>query len=118
MESQFRFQNLEIWQRSAAMSNPLFELAVALEEKKLYRWAEQLRAAVLSITNNIAEGSGSYSKSEFAQFLNYARRSVFETANILIQLRANISNQAHLEQLLTELAEISRMIHAFRKSLL
>jgi len=118
MENPFRFQNLEVWQRSAAVSNPLFEIAGLLDQKKSYRWAEQLRAAVLSITNNIAEGSGSYSKSEFAQFLNYARRSIFETANILIQLRESIPDQTQLEQLLAELAEISRMIHSFRKSLL
>ena len=70
MESPFRFQNLNIWQRAAAVSDPLFAIAEELDGRKQFRWAEQLRAAVLSITNNIAEGSGSYSKSEFAQFLN------------------------------------------------
>jgi len=82
----FRFENLEVWQRSADLSSKLFLIAAGLEEKKQFRWAEQLRAAGLSITNNIAEGSGSFSKAEFAQFLNFARRSAFETANILILL--------------------------------
>ncbi len=73
-----------------------------------FRWAEQLRSAVLCTTNNIAEGSGSHSKAEFAQFLNYARSSIFETADTpLIALPA----------LLKELEEISRMIHSFQKSL-
>lgn len=117
METSFRFQNFDIWQRSAAITIPLFEYATALEDRKRFRWAEQLRAAVLSITNNIAEGSGSYSNAEFAQFLNYARRSIFETANILLQLEPDTPLPT-LPALLTELDEISRMIHSFRKSLL
>lgn len=40
----------------------------------------------MSMSNNIAEGSGSTSKIDFKRFLNYARRSTFENANILILL--------------------------------
>jgi four helix bundle protein len=118
MNETFRFQNLQVWQRAAHASIELFKLAEEIEEQKHYRWAEQLRSATLSITNNIAEGSGSSSKSEFAQFLNYSRRSVYEVANMLIILKNEfqVSEQAH--NLLAELEEISRMISAFRKTLL
>ena len=80
---QFRFEDLEIWCRGAALSGRLSRLADELEKRHLFRFAEQLRAAVLTITNNIAEGSGSVSDAQFAQFLNIARRSVFEVANML-----------------------------------
>lgn len=85
-EKQFRFQDLEVWKRAAEFSPELFRLADQLEARHLFRFAEQLRAATLSITNNIAEGSGSTSKIEFANFLNIARRSTFEVANILFLL--------------------------------
>lgn len=114
----FRFENLEIWQRSAAISPSLFQIADDLEQRKKFRWAEQLRAAVLSITNNIAEGSGSYSKAEFAQFLNFSRRSAFETANILILLANDGSIPDSPQPHLTELDEICRMITSYRKTLL
>lgn len=65
----FRFENLEIWQRSVDIAEKLFKLADMLEEKKLYRFADQLRGAGLSMSNNVAEGSGSSSKKEFMQFL-------------------------------------------------
>jgi four helix bundle protein len=45
---------MEIWQRAADVSRPLFKLADKLDERRYHRFAEQLRAAVLSITNNIA----------------------------------------------------------------
>jgi len=115
---QFRFQNMEIWQRGAAISAPLFHLADNLEQRRLRRFAEQLRAAVLSITNNIAEGSGSTSDAEFANFLNIARRSVFEVANMLLLfLQQGICAQAEVASHLAELDQQSRMLLAFRRTL-
>ena len=116
--AQFRFQTMEIWQRGAAISGPLFCLADGLEQKRMHRFAEQLRSAVLSITNNIAEGSGSTSDAEFANFLNIARRSVFEVANMLMLfLRQGICMQADISEHLAELEEQSRMLLAFRRTL-
>ena len=82
----FRFQDLKIWQLAIEIADRLFDIADDLEQKKLFRFAEQLRAAGMSMSNNIAEGSESCSKKEFNNFLNFARRSTFENANILILL--------------------------------
>jgi len=114
----FRFENLEIWQRAADLSLPLFEIADELESRRLFRFAEQLRGAALSITNNIAEGSGSTSNKEFRQFLNFARRSVFECANMLVlfERKGLVAGEA-TRPLLQELDEVSRMITAFSRSL-
>ena len=62
---QFRFQELDVWNRAAEFGSPLFRLADRLGKQRLYRFAEQLRAAVLSITNNIADGSGNISNMDF-----------------------------------------------------
>ena len=82
----FRFQDLEIWQLAIEISDELFDIADDLEKRKFFRFTEQLRASGMSMSNNIAEGSGSISNNEFRQFLNIARRSTFENANILIIL--------------------------------
>ncbi len=82
----FRFQDLEIWKEAIEIGMILFYIADRLERGKLFRFAEQLRSAGMSMSNNIAEGSGSTSKAEFQHFLNIARRSTFENANILIVL--------------------------------
>jgi four helix bundle protein len=78
--------DLEIWQDAIDIGAKLFDVADNLESKRLYRFAEQLRGSGLSMSNNIAEGSGSNSKREFSNFLNIARRSTFENANILVVL--------------------------------
>lgn len=117
-EKQFRFEALEIWRKAADFSAGLFDIAEQLEQRKCYRFAEQLRAAVLSITNNIAEGSGSNSRSDFANFLNIARRSVFETANILMILsRHGYVRPDGIDRLLDALEEESRMLLAFIRTL-
>lgn len=114
----FRFENLEIWQRAADISLPLFEIAGELESRRLFRFAEQLRGAALSITNSIAEGSGSTSNKEFRQFLNFARRSVFECANMLVLFeRKGLVVSETTRPLLQELDEVSRMITAFARRL-
>ncbi len=64
----FRFQDLKIWQLAISISDELFDIADELERKKKFRFAEQLRASGMSISNNIAEGSGATSKKEFVHF--------------------------------------------------
>jgi four helix bundle protein len=116
--AKFRFQDLKIWKSSIQIADELFDLAGELGHKKLYRFAEQLRGAVMSISNNIAEGSGSSSTKEFKLFLNVARRSAFENANILILLqRTNILAETALRRYLDQLDYLCRQITNFQGSL-
>jgi len=55
----FRFQDLEVWKKAIGIADKL-------EKKRLSKFAEQVRAAGLSMSNNISEGSGSFSDKEFA----------------------------------------------------
>ena len=114
----FRFENLEIWKRSIIITDRLFDLADKVEGLRQYRFVEQLRGAALSISKNIAEGSGSSSRKDFTQYLNYAHRSVFETVNmILMAHRRNYIRGEEKNLLRNELEEISKMINGFSKSL-
>lgn len=72
--AKFRFQDLEIWQLSIEIGNELLDIADDLEERKLYRFSDQMRGAALGVSNNISEGSGSDSDVDFAHFLNIAKR--------------------------------------------
>ena len=114
----FRFENLEIWQRSVEVAGKLFRLADELEKRKLYRFADQLRGAGLSMPNNIAEGSGSTSNKEFIQFLNIARRSTFENASmIIIFAKDKLIHEEKKDEIIQDLDELCRMITAFSRRL-
>ena len=114
----FRFENMDIWKEAISISDILFDYADKADEKRFYKFAEQLRAAGMSISNNIAEGSGSFSDKEFASFLNISRRSVFECANILhIFLIRKIINTEEKNALYSQLVALSKKITNFRKAL-
>ncbi len=116
--AKFRFQDLEIWKEAIDIGMILFDLADKLEQMRLYRFAEQLRSAGMSMSNNIAEGSGSGSKPEFRNFLNMAKRSTFENANILIILhKRNIIDGQTLDTVCERLDNLCRRITNFQKSL-
>ncbi len=48
----FRFQDLKIWQLAIEIANKLFDVSDDLEQKRLYRFAEQLRGSGMSMSNN------------------------------------------------------------------
>jgi len=105
----FRFEDLEIWQLGKELSVRFHKVADNLEQRKLYRYAEQIRAAGLSVPNNIAEGSGSLHPKEFRQFLNIARRSIFENASMLLVFEAmELLGIEQVDELLWLCDELSR----------
>jgi four helix bundle protein len=117
MRPHFRFEDLEIWQLSKELAVKFQKLADRLDNKHLHRYAEQLRAAGLSVSNNIAEGSGSQHEREFKQYLNISRRSLFENASMLFvfeHMKLVTSNE--VDDLLEDCDKLSRKITNFLKS--
>lgn len=114
----FRFQDLEIWTMAIEIADELFDIADDLEHKKLFRFAVQLRGSGMSMSNNIAEGSGSSSKKVFHRYLDIAKSSTFENANITILLnRRNLVDQKRKDKILEQLDHLCRKITNFQKTL-
>lgn len=118
MRPHFRFEDLEIWQLAAEMAVKFHVVGNKLDARKLYRYAEQLRGAGLSLSNNIAEGSGSAHKQEFIQFLNIARRSVFEDASMLLVFeKLGLIDSNKVDDLLGDCDVLGRKITNFSRTL-
>jgi four helix bundle protein len=117
--AQFRFEKLEIWNMAIDLGNELFDIADDLEKRKLFKFSEQLRAAGMSMSNNISEGSGSYSDKDFVNFLKFSRRSVYECANIMVLLeKRKYISKGYKEDMFEKLAHLSKKITNFRKTLI
>jgi four helix bundle protein len=115
----FRFQTLEVYQLTLEISGDIFMLLDDLQNKRKFVLSDQFFRAYLSITNNIAEGSGSNSNKEFGYFLNIARRSVFECVNMLIILERKKLITNEKKDILTEQFDIiSRKLFSLRNTLL
>ncbi len=114
----WRFEDLEIWNRAVDLAVKFHRIAERLDKRRFYRYAEQLRAAGLSISNNIAERSGSVHKQEFIQFLNITRRSLFEDASMLLVFeKLGLLESVELDELLWDCDEESRKITSFSRKL-
>lgn len=50
----FRFQDLETWQLACSLGDRLDAISNELDKQGKRRYAEQLRGAALSVSNNIA----------------------------------------------------------------
>lgn len=79
----FKFENLQIWQRSLELSIEIHELASMFPSFELYNLSNQIRRAADSVVLNIAEGCTGQSNAEFNKFLGYALRSAIEVVSCL-----------------------------------
>jgi four helix bundle protein len=114
----WRFEDLDIWQMASDLAVKFHRVADDLDQRRLYRYAEQIRSAGLSLSNNIAEGSGSRHAKEFIQFLNIARRSLFEDASMLMVFeKMKIIDSQKVDELLADCDFLSRKITNFIRTL-
>jgi four helix bundle protein len=114
----WRFEDLEIWNNAVDLAVKFHRIADRLDKRRLYRYAKQLRAASLSLSNNIAEGSDSTHNQEFIQFLNITRRSLFEDASMLLVFeRLGFLENTEVDELLWDCDEESRKITNFSRTL-
>lgn len=112
----FSFEKLEVWKKSIKYCSDMIDIANSLPNKYFYSFGTQLISAALSITNNIAEGSGRKSNKEASYFYNIAKGSTYETINIVMVLvyKKIISNKK-LEQNYPMAEEICKMLSGLMK---
>jgi four helix bundle protein len=116
--NRFRFEDLEIWKEAIKIAIILFRIADILEEKKLWRFADQVRGVALGMPNNISESTGTDMVGEQQQLLRYSRRECYEAANILVILeREKHISSTEKEQLYERLHVLSKRITSYSRSL-
>lgn len=72
------FEDLIIYQQSRELAKLIYQITNREDFKKDYRFFQQIRAAVGSISDNIAEGFERQGNKEFCQFLYFAKGSCGE----------------------------------------
>ncbi|MDF3055955.1 MAG: ribosomal protein [Rariglobus sp.] len=113
----FNFEKLDVWQKSIAFAELVYQLTKGFPSEERYGLTTQIRRAAVSIPSNIAEGSAR-PPADFSKFLTYSTGSLFE-----VLTQATIArNQGFLSatdyQLIQESAgEISRMLSGLRTAL-
>ncbi len=115
----FNFEELDVWGKAVDFANTVIQLVEKIETgRQHYKLIEQLEGASTSVSLNIAEGKGRYSKKEFIQFLYIARGSLFETVTLLVIFqRNNWISEEQLNGLKQFADQISKMLSSLISSL-
>jgi len=78
------FRALVCWQLSHELKCEVFDFTNVGQASRDFRHRDQIRDSSASAPSNIAEGFGRFRPTEFAQYLNWARASLMETQDHLI----------------------------------
>ena len=115
----FGFKELLVWQRSVDFAKTvILALEDCSSDRKHYRLFEQLESAVTSVSSNIAEGKGRFSRKEYIQYLFIARGSLYETISILnVFYKMNWISDNTLASIENDATEIAKMLNALISSL-
>ena len=112
------FKELKVWQKAIEFSLEVYKITAKFPTEEKYSLVSQLRRASVSIPSNIAEGSGRNGDKEFIHFLSLSIGSGYETeTQLIIANRLKYITDTELEEAITKITEIQRMLHAFSESL-
>ncbi len=106
----FAFEKLSVYQKAVDFAD---KICVATSDfpKGYYFLRDQFNRASLSISANIAEGNGRFTKNDRKHFFGIARGSVQECVPLLeLAARRGFLNPERNETLKNDLEEISKMI--------
>jgi len=78
------FRKLNVWKEAHKLVLAIYQMSRKFPKEERYCITSQLRRAVTSIPNNIAEGCGRNSKKELYNFLNIAMGSSSEVEYLLL----------------------------------
>ncbi len=114
----FRFEKIESWQRARAFNQLVYEATKKFPKAEIFGLTSQVRRASVSVSSNIAEGSGRNSDVDFAHFLEIAYALLMETCSqLFLAIDQKYIAEEDSELLFNEADALVGMIVALSKSL-
>ena len=115
------FQNhrqLQVWQKAILLVEKIYIISSNFPENEKYGLTSQIRRCAVSISANIAEGTGRDSDADFDKFLKIAVGSLYELdSHIEVALLVGYIPESIKDEILEQLDEINRMLYSLRKHL-
>lgn len=110
-----KFEDIIAWQKAQDLAVSIYATFSSLKD---YGFKDQICRAVVSISNNIAEGFDRSSDADFSRFLYFAISSSSETRSMLyLAHKLGYINDITRDKLLNKANEVSMIIRGLIKSL-
>jgi four helix bundle protein len=114
----FRFERIEAWQMARQLNREIYLLSRKFSKDETFGLTSQIRRASVSVSSNIAEGSGRNSDADFAHFLEIAYGSLMETTSqLFLAFDQQYITEQELDNLLQTADLLAGKIVALSKSL-
>ncbi len=118
MKIRFRFEKLEVWQEARKINQVIYRLTKKFPRSEMFAMTSQIRRASISVSSNIAEGSGRNSDKDFAHFLEQSYASLMEVASVFfLGLDEGYVTEADLDPLFDEMERLAKRIASLNRSL-
>lgn len=118
MKNNFRFQKLRIWIDAILYAKHIYSIADKLPKSEIFGLISQLKRAALSISSNIAEGSGSTTINDFSHYLDISIKSTIETVSqLLFAVEMTYILEKDIVALYDEAELLVKKMQSFKKSL-
>src|SRR5215216_1624313 len=107
----FRFEKLDVWRLAVELAEQVYSLTKAFPSDERFGLTNQMRRAAVSISSNIAEGSGRVSDKDFARFTEISYGSLMEVVSQLaIAHRQQFLPKDSYNSIYSESEELARML--------
>ncbi len=112
------FEEFQVYQKGVQLTKLIFKLLENKSFDKEYSFKDQIKRAVISITNNIAEGSEYNNNKQFIRYLKIAKGSCAEVRSMLVLCRElGFSEEIEIKESYNLTIEISQNLSNFIKYL-
>ncbi len=112
------YGDLIAWQKGMDLVAEVYRVTKDWPREEMFGLTSQVRRAAVSIPSNIAEGHGRIGPKEFVHHLSIAHGSLCEAETQLrIARRLDYVNDAALDGLLRQTAEVGRLLQGLIRSL-
>lgn len=114
----FSFENLKVYQLSRNLVRDIYILQNTFPKEERYALGDQVRRAAVSITANLAEGSGRQSIREKIHFIEIAFGSMTEVyCELQIACDLKYIDNNRFESLRPQFTELAKMLSGLRNTL-
>jgi four helix bundle protein len=114
----FNFEKLDAWQLAIQYASDVYKATKSFPNDERFGLTSQLRRSAVSVSANLAEGSGRGTQKDFTRFIEIAFGSLMETVShiAIAKQERYVTPEVHKE-LYSQAERLGKVLSGLRRSL-